>query len=125
MAWTINAAVNKAALDAITALLNSGKAVLSSSAPAVLAEPTFASTAFGAATTATPAVATANALTADTSVTAGTITAIDFQTSGSSSRISGSVGVGSGDFQVADNVIPSGTSSVNLAGLQFTLTITG
>jgi hypothetical protein len=125
MAWTINAAVNAAGLNGVTALFNSGRVVLSSSAPAELAAPTFGATAFGAATSATPAVASANALTADTTVTAGTITAIDFQTSGNASRISGSVGVGSGDFQVSSNVIPGGTTSVNLVGLQFTLAITG
>ena len=121
MALTIANEVRKAALDGITALLNSGFVQLNSSAPAELAKPTLNATAFGAATTASPSVATANALTADTSVTAGTFVGFVIQTSGGSSRISGTVGVGSGDLQVSDNVIPSGTTSLNFSGLTLSL----
>jgi hypothetical protein len=115
--------VNKAALDGITALLNSGKFRLDTSGDAELATPTFGATAFGAATTASPSVAMANALTADASPTAGTIAKFLIQTSGSSTRISGSVGVGSGDLQVTSNVIGEDVTSVNITGFQLVFEI--
>ncbi len=121
MALTIANEVRKAALDGITALLNSGLMQLNSSAPAELAKPVFNSTAFGAATTASPSVATANAFTADSGITAGTIATFQMQTSGGSARISGTVGVGSGDLQVSDNVIPGTATSVTLSALTLSL----
>lgn len=124
MAWTIANEVKKAALDGITPLFNSGTVLLTTSADAELAAPTFGSTAFGAATTASPSVATANALTADASITPGTIGKIAFRTSGAAVRINGTVGVGTGDFQVSDNVIPGTATSVNLSSLTFSLQIT-
>lgn len=110
-----------AALNGITALLNSGTFRVLTSGDAELAAPVFASTAFGAATTASPSTATAAALTADTSITAGTFTKFEMRTSGASTRISGSVGVGSGDIQVADNVIPGTATSFNISGLVISL----
>jgi hypothetical protein len=124
MAWTIANEVKKAALDGITALFNSGQIRLLTAGSSELAMPTFGATAFGAATTASPSVATANTMTADATITAGTIGLIDFRTSGGASRISGSVGVGTGDFQVSDNVIPGTATSVNLSSLTFSLQIT-
>lgn len=123
MAWTIANEVRKAALDGITALFNGGVARLTNAGASELAAPTFNATAFGAATTASPSVATANAFTADSTITSGTIANIDFRTSGGSSRISGSVGVGSGDFQVTDNVIPGTATSVTLSALTFSLSL--
>ena len=125
MAWTYNDGVRKAALDGITTLFNSGNVLLSTAADAELAIPTFAADAFGNATTAAPSVATAAGLTADTTVTAGTIGKIAFRNSSNTSLISGTVGVGSGDFQVTDNVIPAGATSVNLTSLTFSLTLGG
>lgn len=127
MPYTVANEVRAAALNGICALFNSGQIRLENSSSAELATPTFGATAFGAATTASPSVATSNAITADTtSITAGTIAFIDFRTSGGASRIRGSVGVGTGDYQVADNVIPSGTTSVGIpGGVQFSLQITG
>lgn len=116
--------VKKAALDGVVALFNSGKFRLDTSADAELATPTFGATSFGAATTASPSVATANALTADSTPTAGTIAKFLLQTSGSATRISGSVGVGSGDLQVSDNVIPADATSVNVSSFQLALQIT-
>jgi len=113
----------KAGLDAICALLNSGSFRFLTAADAELASPTFGSTAFGAATTASPSVATANSLTADTSITAGTFTKFELRTSGAATRISGSVGVGSGDIQVADNVIPGTATSFNITGFTLSLQI--
>lgn len=121
MALTIANEVRKAALDGITALLNSGQFRLLTAADAELAMPTFGATAFAAATTASPSVATANALTADTTITAGTIGKFDLRTSGGVSRIAGTVGVGTGDLQVSDNVIPGTATSVNLSSFQLSL----
>ena len=125
MAWTYHNSARAAALNGICALLNSGNVRLLTSGDVELAAPTFGSTAFGTATTAAPSVATANALTADTSITAGTIEKIAFRTSGGTAIKSGTVGVGSGDFQVSDNVIPAGATSVNLTSLTFSLTLGG
>lgn len=116
MALTIANEVRKAALDGIGPLLNSGKFVLKSSAPATLATLTLNATAFAAASTASPSVAVSNSITASASATAGTVATFELQTSGSSARITGTVGVGSGDLQVTDNVIPSGTTSVTCTG---------
>jgi hypothetical protein len=107
------------------ALLNSGQFRLLTAADAELANLTFNSTAFGAPTTASPSVATSNAITADASVTAGTITKFELRTSGGATRISGSVGVGTGDIQIADNVIPGTATSVSCpGGLTISLQIT-
>lgn len=126
MAWTYDNSARKAALDAICALLNNGTARLTTSADAELATPTFGATAFGAATTAAPSVAVANALSADATVTPGTIGKIKFYASNGSTVVKqGTVGVGSGDFQVADNVIPAGATSVNITSLTFSLTLGG
>lgn len=116
MALTIANECRKAALDSITALLNGGKFVLKSSAPAELAALTLNATAFAAATTASPSVALSNSITADTSVTAGTIATFELQTSGSSARITGTVGVGSGDLQVSSVTIPGGATEVSCTG---------
>lgn len=124
MALTIAAEVKKAACDGITALFNSGQFRLLTGADAELAMPTFGATAFGAATTASPSVATANALTADATITAGTIGKFDLRTSGAASRIAGTVGVGSGDLQVTDNVIPGTATSVNVTSFTLSLQLT-
>lgn len=123
MALTVNAACAKAALDAVCALLNGGNFKLMDSGDSELATPTFAATAFGAGTSANPSVATAAALTADTSPSAGTVTKFSMQTSGASDRIQGTVSTTSGDFVVTDNVIPGGATSVNVTGLTLSLTL--
>jgi hypothetical protein len=110
MALTIQNEVKKAALDGITAIL--AKIRLDSSADAELA--TLPLT-WGAASTASPSVAV-GAATTDTSVTPGTITKFLLRTSGDATRINGTVGVGSGDLQVSDNVIPSGATQVSSSG---------
>lgn len=125
MALTIANECRKAALDGITALLNAGQFRLLTSGDVELANLTFAATAFAAASTASPSVAVSNTITADNTVTAGTIAKFDLRTSGASSRIAGSVGVGSGDLQVSDNVIPGTATSVTCTGgLQLSLQLT-
>lgn len=107
---TIANECRKAALDGIAALIT--KIRFDSAADAELAT---LPVAWGAATTASPSTALGTC-TADSSVTAGTITKFLMQTAGSATRINGSVGVGSGDLQVTDNVIPSGATSVSCSG---------
>lgn len=126
MAITVNDAFKKAALDGAAAVFNSGFIRLQATGPTTLASLGFGATAFAAASTASPSAAVSNAITAATSPTAGTITLFRLETSGSGLRLNGSVGVGSGDWQVTDNVIPSGTTSVTCAGgITLTLQITG
>ena len=115
---TIANEVRKAALDGITALLADVR--LDTSADAELAGLPLS---WGAATNANPAVATAT-VTPDSSPTDGTISKFIMRNGSAATRINGSVGVGSGDWQVSDNVIPSGTTSVSIpGGLSISLTL--
>ena len=107
---TIANEVKKAALDGITAIITNIR--LDSAADAELAVLPLT---WGAASTASPSVAVGT-VTTDTSVTAGTITKFIMRTSGNATRINGTVGVGSGDLQVSDNVIPSGATQVSSSG---------
>ena len=119
MAITVQNECKKAALDGITALIT--KIRLDSAADAELAVLPLS---WAGASTASPSVAVGTA-TADTSVTAGTITKFLFQTAGSATRINGTVGVGSGDLQVSDNVIPGGATQVtSTGGISLSLQIT-
>ena len=119
MALTIANECNKAALDGMAAVFNSGLFKLQATGPSTLATLTFGSTAFAAAATASPSVAGSNAITAASSPTAGTIALFRLVTSGASVRINGTVSTiaaGTGDLQFTDVVIPSGTTSVTCTG---------
>ena len=118
--------VNKAALDGITALLAGGDFRLAAAADAELAVLPFQTSggAFGAATTATPAVATSTTMGTDTTPTPGTIIAFQLRTAGASNRISGTVGQSGADLNLASNVIPADATEVSCpAGLQLSLSI--
>lgn len=124
MALTITSEVNKAALDGATALLNGGDFRLLTAADAELAVLTFQTSggAFGAATSASPAVATSNPIGSDPSPTPGTIGKFQLRTSGGSARISGTVGTSGADLIVTDNVIPGDATEVTCTGgLQLSL----
>lgn len=110
----------KAALDGITSLLTGGNIWLATSGDAELAVTPISS--IGAATTASPSVAVLT-MGNDTSPTPGTIAKFAVRTSGNSNRISGSVGVGTGDLQVTDNVVPSGATEVSWVSDEFTLSL--
>ncbi len=105
-----------AALNGMTALLNSGQFRLLNASDAELANLGLNATAFAAASVASPSVALSNSITPDTSITAGTVTKFEMRTSGGANRLTGTVGVGSGDFQVSDNVIPGTATSVSCPG---------
>lgn len=115
--------MKKAALDAALALLNGGQFRLLTAASGELANLTFGSPAFAGATTASPSVATSNAIASDTSVTAGDIALFELRTSAPATRISGSVGVGTGDIQVSSVTIPPTATSVSCSSLQISLQI--
>ena len=116
MALVIQNEVKKAALDGVTPVFNAGFFVLLSAADAELAKLTFGATAFAAASSGSPSVAASNSIQADNSVTAGTITKFQLLNSSSQLRINGTVGVGSGDLQVTDNVVPSNATQVSCTG---------
>ena len=108
-----------AALNGITALFNAGQFRMLTSADAELANLTFNNPAFASATVASPSVATTTGsppLVPDTSVTAGDIAKFELRTSGGLTRISGSVGVGTGDIQVSSVTIPPTATSVACPG---------
>jgi hypothetical protein len=113
MALTIANECRKAALDGLTALLSGGSLLLTTAADAELAVLPIASV--GAATTASPSVAVLT-MTTDTSVTAGTITKFLLRTSGTATRINGTVGTSGADLIVTSNVVPSGATQVSCTG---------
>ena len=126
MALQIADAFEQACLNAGLALLNSGFFRLTTAdngAGSEIAKLTFGATAFPAAT-GNPASATSNAITKDTSITAGTILGFDLQTSGSVSRINGTVRTSGGDLNVTDNVVSGSATEVTCdAGLTVTLAL--
>lgn len=123
MAWTIALAVKQAALNGITALFSNGHARLLNASDEELARPAFAFTPFGVANGSNPPQAAAAAMTADTTITAGTVTKIQFRTSADVLLINGTVGTSGADFNVTNNVIPAEATSVNLTGMVFSLDI--
>ena len=74
---------------------------------------------WGAATTASPSVATA---TADSSPTDGTIAKFLVRTAGGATRYSGSVGTTGADLNISSVTIPPGTTTVSAPG-GFTLSL--
>jgi hypothetical protein len=129
MATRIATLAAKTGLDAITALLNSGTVeIRTGSQPAtvgtaasgtLLGTLSLSATAFGAATTASPAVATANAITGDTSAdatgTAGWFRAYRSSGNGSTAIIDGSITAsgGGGDMIMSSvSVVAGGTLDV-------------
>ena len=123
MAFTYDNSVRKAALDGICPLFNSGFVKQMNASDEELASPVFGATAFGAATTANPSVATAAAMTKDETITAGTIAKVAFQSSATATLISGSCGTSGQDFVIDDDTIPGDAVSVNITGLTFSLTL--
>jgi hypothetical protein len=102
----------KGALDGIVALLSGGNVLFTTTADAELA---VLPVSWGAATTANPSTSLGTC-TADTSVTAGTITKYLLRTSGGATRINGSVGTSGTDLVVTNNVIPTGATEVSCTG---------
>lgn len=124
MATRITQAAAKAAVDSVTALLNSGTVeIRTGSQPAsantaasgtLLGTLTLNATAFGAATTASPSVATANAITSDTAAdatgTAGWFRAYRSSGNGGAAVVDGSITLsgGGGDMIFDDTAVITG-----------------
>lgn len=122
-------ASNEAAVNAVTALLNSGTikiytgaqpAVNTSPAGTLLATMTFGSTAFAASTASgSGCTATANAITSGTAGNSGTAGCFALFTSGAVLVMSGSVGTSGADLNLNSTTI---TSSATVSCSSFTIT---
>lgn len=101
----------------------SGDFRLLTNADAELAQLTLATTAFQNATSAGGlASAVSNAITKDTSITAGTIAKFQLRDRDNVVMLAGSVGTSGADLNVSDNVIPGTATEVTCdAGLTLTL----
>jgi len=114
MALTIASECDQAAMTGITGLLTGGAVRFDTAGDVEVAVLPIAS--IGASTNASPSTSVLT-LTADaTPNDDATITKFLIRTSGAATRINGSVGVGSGDLQVTDNVVPVGATEISCSG---------
>jgi hypothetical protein len=123
----------RAALDAVLALINAGSGDASgdfellTSANASLAVLPFSTTAFGSATSnGGIASATSNAITNSGTPTAGTIGNGRFRDKANSAVVTFSISAsgGGGDMIVTDPVIPANATAVSCSGVTITLNVT-
>lgn len=123
----------RAALDAILALVNSGSGdstgdfELLNSGNSSLAVLPFSATAFASSTTiSNQASATSNSITNSGTPTPGTIANGRFRDKANSAVVSFSIsaGGGGGDMIVTDPVIPSNATAVSCSGVTVTLNVT-
>jgi hypothetical protein len=123
----------RAALDAILALINGGSGdatgdfELLTAGSSSLAVLPFSATSFAASTTiSNQASATSNAITNSGTPTPGTIGSGRFRDKANSAVVSFSVsaGGGGGDMIVTDPVIPSNATAVSCSGVTVTLNVT-
>jgi hypothetical protein len=113
MALTINTAISQAAMTGITGNIGAGSILFTTTADAELAILPIAS--WGTASTANPSVALAT-MTADTSVTPGTITKFVMRSAAVATRLNGTVGTSAADLIVTNNVVPAGATEVSCTG---------
>lgn len=116
MAVTLTTTARNAACDAVVDLLDGGTMEFQTSGGTEVATLTFGSPAFGAAAT---GVATANAVTSDTSATGGTTTKCKFKTSGATEILECSVGTSGADINLDNNVVSAGVT-VAITSLTYT-----
>lgn len=133
MAISVRDDAERAALDAILALINAGSGDASgdfellTGANASLAVLPFSATAFASATSnGGVAQATSNAITNSGTPTPGTIGNGRFRDKANSAVVSFSIsaGGGGGDMIVTDPVIPSNATAVSCSGVTVTLNVT-
>lgn len=110
MAVTLTTAARNAACNAIVDLVDAGAGAgtlvfYAADTTTEVATLTFSDPAFGNAAT---GVATASAITSDTSATGGTTTVAKFLDSDATEVLRCTVGIGSGDIQLSNNVIAAG-----------------
>lgn len=127
MAVTLQTSARNAACDAIVDLIDGGAGAgtlefktsggTSTQGNGEVATLTFSDPAFGAAA---GGVATASAITSDTNATGGTTTQAYIYDSNGNPILSCSVGVGSGDIQLTNNVIAA-TETVAITSLTVTV----
>lgn len=119
MAPILAAAARNAAVNGITALLNSGTIQFQTSGHVAVATCTFGATAFGAASNGT---ATANAISDDTNAVGGTIAHAHLRTSVPAElvELSCTVTGGGGDIQLTSLVIGAG-DTVSVTSLSLTM----
>lgn len=102
---TLADAGRNAALNAVTALLNSGKIRFHTSANVVVATCTFGATAFASASAGSAA---ANSITADTNAVGGTIAHAHLTKSDDTVILDVSCGVGTGEIQLSSLTVGAG-----------------
>jgi hypothetical protein len=133
MAISVRDDAERAALDAILALINAGSGdssgdfELLTGASASLAVLPFSATSFAAATSnAGIATATSNAITNSGTPTPGTIGIGRFRDKANSAVVTFSISAsgGGGDMIVTDPVIPSNATAVSCSGVTVTLNVT-
>jgi hypothetical protein len=110
---TAAAVTRNAAVDAVTALHNSGKIKLHASNHAVVATLTFGATAFAGASTGSAA---ANAITADSNAAGGTVDHAHLTKSDDTVTLDLSCGVGSGEVQLTSLTVGAGDTVSMSAG---------
>jgi len=117
MAVTHLAATRNGIADYVVDQLNSGTLVFyQADGVTEVATCTFGVTAFGAAAA---GVATANAITDDTSATGGTTTIANLVTSGASEIVECSVSTSGADINLSNNVVGAG-DTVSISSLTYT-----
>ena len=113
---TLSTTARNAAVDAIAALLNTGTLVFSTSVDGEVATCTFGATAFAGASSGSAA---ANAITADTNATGGTITKCFLKSSGLATIITVTVGTSGTDLIMASPTVGGG-DTVSVPSLSLT-----
>lgn len=111
MATTLSTLARNAAANAVADLLDGGNILFQTSADAEVAELTFGTPAFGDAVN---GVATANAITPDTSTIAGTITKFQVRTAADAVVLSGTVTAagGGGDIVLTSVTFANGETLI-------------
>lgn len=125
MAVTLTTAARNAACNAIVDLVDAGAGdstlvFYAADTTTEVATLTFAATAFGASGAVNPGEAVAAAITSDTSATGGTTTVAKFLDGDGTEVLRCTVGIGSGDIQLSNNVIAA-SETVAITALTVTV----
>jgi hypothetical protein len=125
MAVTLTTAARNAACNAIVDLVDAGSGdstlvFYAADTTTEVATLTFATTAFGASGAVNPGEAVAAAITSDTSATGGTTTVAKFLDGDGTEVLRCTVGIGSGDIQLSNNVVAA-SETVAITELKVTV----
>jgi len=116
MALTHTTAARNGLADYIVDQLDSGNLVIMTSGDVEVATLPLNATAFGAAAS---GIATANAITSDTSATGGTAALFKLETSGTTEVVRGTVGTSGADLNLSSVTIGAG-DTVSVSSLTYT-----